>query len=208
MYLPNLSLPKLLAVYYGFGNALGLGFSNSFLKAYRIDYCIGIWGSDNEKGSSNYKELKNCIMALCQQAEAGALTGSEVFTNNSTAELAIYWGSAASPRLQELLIELKVLQALHGFRLFVCYCAGMHMIAQGTDGGSLRQLNEGVMNGTNMMSFILLHQDTTAPASTIEHWIRSWLEQDAKALAPVDWFEWGYKFAGVKLAWVGSGTPS
>jgi hypothetical protein len=83
---------KLLAVYYGFRDASGLGFGNSFQKANGINYCIGVWGSDVEKESSNYKELKNCIMALRRQAEAGALASSEVFffTNNSTAELTIH----------------------------------------------------------------------------------------------------------------------
>jgi hypothetical protein len=65
---------ELLAVYYGFGDASGLGFGDSFQKANGIDYCIGVWGSDDKKESSNYKELKNCIMALRRQAEAGALS--------------------------------------------------------------------------------------------------------------------------------------
>jgi hypothetical protein len=116
-------------------------------------------------------------MALRRQAKAGALASSEVFffTNNSTAELAIHGGSATSPKLHELLIKLKVVQAQYEFRLLVCHCAGTRMIAQGTDGVSRGQLNKGVMGGTDMMSFIPLHLDATSCSSSIEPWIRSWL---------------------------------
>jgi hypothetical protein len=72
---------KLVAVYYGFGDALGLGFGDSFLKANGIDYCVGVWGSDEEGDSSNCKDLKNCVGAIRQQAESGALTGSEFFSS-------------------------------------------------------------------------------------------------------------------------------
>jgi hypothetical protein len=73
------------------------------------------------------------------------------------AELAIYKGSANSPKLHALLVELRVLQARYGFRLVVCHCAGTRMIAQGTYGVSRGQLDEWVMNGSDMIPFIPLH---------------------------------------------------
>jgi hypothetical protein len=115
---------------------LGLGFADSFLKANGIDYCVGVCGLDEEGDSSNCKELKNCVGAIRRQAESGALTGSELFffTDNAVAELAIYKGSANSPKLHTPLVELRVLQAKYGFRLVVCHCTGTRMIAQGMDG--------------------------------------------------------------------------
>jgi hypothetical protein len=49
----TVQVTKLLAVYYRFGDASCLGFGDSFQKANRIDYCIGVWGSDDEEESSN-----------------------------------------------------------------------------------------------------------------------------------------------------------
>jgi hypothetical protein len=56
------------------------------------------------------------------------------------------------------------------------------MIAQGTDRVSRGQLNKGVMDGTDMMSFIPLHLNTTERSQDAEAWIRSWLGKDAESL--------------------------
>jgi hypothetical protein len=100
-----------VAVYYGFKDAPGFGFDNSFLKANGIDYCVGVWGSNEEGDCSNCKELKNCVGAIHGQAESGVLTGLELFffMDNTVAKLAIYKGSANSPKLHALLVELQVL---------------------------------------------------------------------------------------------------
>jgi hypothetical protein len=191
---------KLVANYYGFEDASGLGFGDSFLMANGIDYCVGVWGSDEEGDSSNCKELKNCVGAMRRQAESGALIGSALFffTDNAVAELAIYKGSANSPKLHALLVELRLLQAKYGFRLIVCHCAGTRMIAQGTDGVSRGQLDEGVMNGTDMMSIIPLHLNAMKRSRDVEAWIKTWLGKeawiktwlgkDAETLEPKDWF--------------------
>jgi hypothetical protein len=201
---------KLIAVYYGFGDASGLGFGDSFLKANGIDYCVGVWGSDDEGKSSNYKELKNCVQAIRRQAEAGCLAGSELFffTDNSTAESAIHKGSSKSPLLHSLLVELRVLQARHGFRLLVCHCSGKRMIAQGTDGVSRGQLDEGVLNGNDMMSYIPLHLSAIQRHPRIESWIKSWLGPTAETLTPEDWFERGHDMKGGRVSADGFWRPT
>jgi hypothetical protein len=148
------------------------------------------------------------VGAMRRQAESGALIGSALFffTDNAVAELAIYKGSANSPKLHALLVELRLLQAKYGFRLIVCHCAGTRMIAQGTDGVSRGQLDEGVMNGTDMMSIIPLHLNAMKRSRDVEAWIKTWLGEeawiktwlgkDAETLEPKDWFERGHNFAG------------
>jgi hypothetical protein len=46
----TVQIRKLVAIYFGFGDSLGLGFGDSFLKANEINYCAGVWGSDEKRG--------------------------------------------------------------------------------------------------------------------------------------------------------------
>jgi hypothetical protein len=180
---------KLVVVLYdGFGDASGLGFGDSFLKANGIDYCVGVWGSDEEGDSSNCKELTNCVGAIWRQAESGALTGSELFlcTDKVVAKLAIYKGSANSSKLYALLVELWVLQAKFRFWLVVCHCVGTWMIAQGTDGVSRGKLGNRVMNESDMMPFIPCHLNAMERSQVAKVWIRTWLGKDTETLKPKD----------------------
>ncbi len=91
-----------------------------------INYCVGVYGSDEEDESLNLKDINDFVQGIQRrQAKAGALTGSKVFffTNNSTAEAAIYQGNSKSKQLHELLVELKVLQARSGFCFLLLVCA-------------------------------------------------------------------------------------
>jgi hypothetical protein len=75
-------------VQYSFDNASSLGFGGSLLLPSGTSYRIGIWGSDTEDLSSNYRELCNFMETLEAEVKAGNLENCEIFmmTDNSTAE--------------------------------------------------------------------------------------------------------------------------
>jgi hypothetical protein len=96
----------LFRVYYGFGNASGKQFgatlSSSYncqskLSATRQDTQgfwsrVGLWSAIKEMESSNYKELRNLVVTVSEEAKAGRMKDCEffLFTNNSTAEGCFY----------------------------------------------------------------------------------------------------------------------
>ncbi len=53
-----------------------------------IQFWVGLWSPEEEEESSNYKELKNLVDAIGEEARAGRLRDCELFmfTDNSTAE--------------------------------------------------------------------------------------------------------------------------
>ena len=55
---------KVTMVCYGFGDASKYGFGSSWQSKLGIKYRIGIWGSDNNSKSSNYRELDNLVATL------------------------------------------------------------------------------------------------------------------------------------------------
>jgi hypothetical protein len=119
-----------------------------------------------------------------------------MFTDNSTVEAAIHSGRSTSPRLRALVIRFLALQTLHECSIEVIHVAGTRMIAQGTDGISRGALNEGVMNGESMMSFIPIHLSATARSPLLQDWLRSWLPGSPRFLEPLDWFQLGHGIAG------------
>jgi hypothetical protein len=89
-----------------------------------------------EEESSNYKELKNLVGTVEEEAKAGQLKSCEffLFTNNSTAESCFYRGSSKSQHLHALVLVLRLLEMTHGMTIHVIHVSGKRMIAQGTDG--------------------------------------------------------------------------
>jgi hypothetical protein len=81
-------------IFYGFGDASGKGFGSTMLSKRGIKYRIGLWGTDNEDESSNWKEFENQVEALEEEASEGNLTNASVsfFTDNSTLESCLYKG--------------------------------------------------------------------------------------------------------------------
>ena len=51
-------------VYYGFGDASGNGFGSSIRTKEGLSLRIGVWGGDEQKESSNFREFENVVSAL------------------------------------------------------------------------------------------------------------------------------------------------
>ena len=185
-------------VVYGFGDASGTGFGSTFSRDGDISYRIGIWADDESDESSNWRELTNVVESLEDEAEGGRLANTVVyfFTDNNTAEAAIYKGSSTSRKLLGLVIRLKVLEVEHSIHLTVCHVAGSRMIAEGGDGVSRGLLNEGVMSGESILSFIPLHLSAIDRCTHLLPWIYSWVGEKLEVLTPKDWYQLGHDIRG------------
>ena len=188
---------------YGAGDASGAGFGSAILLPQKgLSYRIGVWRHDVVVGeSSNWKEFTNCVEAMEEEAEKGNLSASELFffTDNSTVERCFYKGSSLSEKLLNLIIRLRRLEMRYALRLHISHVSGKRMIAWGVDGISRGQLNEGVMAGKPMLSFIPLHKTPMQMSSTLFEWVKSWLGPKTELLTPMDWFTTGHDIRGWTL---------
>ncbi len=106
LQLTNFELPLLrvvrpanvVHVYYRFGDALGKRFGATLSESYGCHCClgksrqvrwgvryrIGLWTATEEEESSNYKELRNLVNTVLEEAGAGRLQDCEffLFTDN------------------------------------------------------------------------------------------------------------------------------
>ncbi len=224
MRLSDFELPPLrvvrpthvVKVFYGFGNALGKQFGARLSENYNcwgrlsgmstgsgsIRFRIGLWSPEEEEESSNYKELRNLVNLVWEEAKAGRLKDCKlfVFTDNSTAEGCFYRGNSKSVHLHALVLELRTLQMTYGMTIHIIHIVGSRMIAQGTDGCSRGSLMEGVMAGQDMLSFIDLARTAVEHHPPILEWIRSWTDRPKlEPLSPEGWFEEGNGFVGGML---------
>ena len=188
---------KVMVVRYGFGDASGAGFGSSWETKDGVKYRFGVWGGDKEESSSNFRELKNIVDTFEAMTKGEDLSGSEVFffTDNSTAEKAFYKGSSTSKTLHELISRLHQLELTCGVKLKLCHVSGTRMIEQGSDGLSRGNLEEGVMAGKLMGSFIPLHLTALDRNEELLDWIRSWVEDEInklELLEPKDWYTRGH----------------
>ena len=189
---------RVAMVVYGFGDASGKGFGLSFDRGQGITYRISVWESDESDESSNWREFTNVVESLEEEARAGHLNDSVVyfFTDNSTVEAALYKGTSSSPKLLELVIRIKTLETSHNIQLLVSHVSGDRMISQGGDGISRGSLNEGVMAGLPMISFVPLHLGALERNTVTADWIRSWAGNQITFLEPLDWFQRGHDIVG------------
>lgn len=196
---------RVMTVHYGFGDASGSGFGSSWEVNDSIQYRYGTWGRDKDDSSSNYRELQNIVDSLEAMNKEDDLNGSEIFffTDNSTAERAFYKGSSSSRILHDLVTRLRMLEMNCGIKLFLCHVSGTRMIEQGSDGLSRGNMEEGVMTGQKMLSFIPIHQSALERCASLLPWIRSWTSDATSALAlestdeleilsARDWYERGH----------------
>jgi len=119
------------------------------------------------------------------------------FTDNSTVEAALYKGTSHSPKLFDLVIRMKALEMNHSIKLFVSHVSGLRMIAEGGDGVSRGILNEGVMAGESMLSFIPLNLSASERSSTLVPWMQGWMgKSKLECLTPSNWFQLGHDIRG------------
>ena len=117
---------QVVQVFYGFGDASGKQFGATLSENYncrgrlsgaghgpdRIRFRIGLWSPEVEEESSNYKELRNLVDTVGEEARASQLRDCElfVFTDNSTAEGCFHRGTSKSVHLHSLVLELRTLE--------------------------------------------------------------------------------------------------
>jgi hypothetical protein len=183
-------------VLYGFGDASKAAFGATIQIEDRLLYQYGQWSTEiAESESSNWRELSNLVLYLCDLVKKEDLSGYEIymFTDNSTAEAAFWKGTSASSRLFELVLQLKRLELECDIILHVVHISGKRMIAQGTDGLSRADHSQGVMQGKPIQDFVPLH---LSPYDR-EVEIKPWLDRITAGLNPIfltpeDWFTTGH----------------
>ena len=190
-----------MTAYYGFGDASSGGFGATVQRPGGLYGRYGLWGKDDEAQSSNYRELRNLVDTVEEEANEGHLNESELwlFTDNSTAEGCFYRGGSSSKLLHELVLRLRKAELKYGFVLHVVHVAGTRMIAQGTDGLSRGILLEGVNKGEDMLLFIDLSRSAVERHTRVLNFVRSWLDPivgESKHLKPEEWFQEGHGIIG------------
>jgi hypothetical protein len=130
---------KTASVLYGFGDASGPAFGDTLQMAgsANIMFHYGRWlASITDEESSNWRELANLVEFLEEEGAKGNPTDAEVFmfTDNSSAENAIWKGTSHSRKLNALILRLRGLEMKTGMILHLVHVSGKRMITQGTDG--------------------------------------------------------------------------
>jgi hypothetical protein len=153
---------RILTAYYSFGDASLADFGSTIQRPSGVHSRFGLWVKDEEDKSSNYRELRNLVDTVKEEASKSYLKNSKLwlFTDNSTAKSCFYKGGLSSKLLHELILRLKKAKICHGFILHLVHVAGTQMIAQGTDGFSRGSFLEGVLAGRDMLAFV----DVSLPA--------------------------------------------
>ncbi len=148
----------MVSAYYGFGDASSGGFGSTVEHPDGLHGRFGLWGSNTDNESLNYKELRNLVEMVEEKALNVHLSDSElwIFTNNSMAESCFFKGGSSSPLLHKLVLRLHKVKVEQDFLLHLVHVVGTQMIAQGTDGLSRGIYLEGFMAGDIVLSFINL----------------------------------------------------
>ena len=198
----NIRSRSVVTVVYGFGDASGTGLGATFTCGSGFNFRIGVWGSDEDPESSNWKEFSNIVESLEDEASLDHLRNAEVFmfTDNSTVEACVAKGSSTSPKLLSLVVRLLALTSKVGVKINIIHVAGSRMIAQGTDGVSRGYLGQGVMAGDAMTLHIPIHQSAVerSPLDLVP-WIRSWSGTESILLDEAGWFQLGHDIQGWSL---------
>ena len=190
---------ELRLILYGFADASGGGLGSSVLIPGTGIRCrTGVWGKDEENNSSNFKEFENVVSTIEQEAKEGTLKGSLMFlfTDNSTVEGALYKGNTPSRKLFELIVRFRKVQLQNNATILVSHVSGKRMIAQGTDGISRGEMNEGIGQGQKMLSFIPLHLSALDRYPPLSDWIKTWAGHPVEILSTNQWFTRGHGHDG------------
>ena len=201
-----------LTAYYGFGDASSGGFGSTVERPDGLHGRFGIWGSDNEERSSNYRELCNLVETVEEEAKGGHIKDGElwIFTDNSTAENCFFKGGSTSKTLHELVLRLRKAEMSFGFTLHLVHVAGTRMIAQGTDGLSMGSFLEGVARGEHMLSFVDLAFNAFERHPALLTFVQSWVEPvlgKVKTLTVEEWFQEGHGIIGGEKDYNGVWLP-
>ena len=166
---------KVVVVMYGFGDASGpgFGFCHQEVGSDGIEYEFGQWPCEvTQERSSNWRELGNMVEGVRRLAERGGLEGAELFlaTDNSTTESAYAKGYSSSERLDELVVDLRWLELVYCFTLYLFHVSGRRMIKQGTDGLSRGDRSTGSMLGHPIWGYVPLNISAFQRSPLLEEW--------------------------------------
>ena len=158
-----------------------------------IRFRIGVWGSDTDECSSNWREFENLVSTIEEEARAGNLTDSHLIlaTDNTTVEGCFYKGNSGSPKLYELIVRMRETELRYNMKIYITHVSGERMKAQGTDGLSRGNPYEGVSFGQSMLRYCPWGIDAFTRSPQLKDWLDSWLE-DPEYLTPKDWFIRGH----------------
>ena len=87
---------------------------------------IGTWDSETEEESSNFREFENIVETLEAKEADKNLENALVylFTDNSTVEAAVYKGNSSTPKLFDLVFQLKKLEMKTGATFVTLHTTG------------------------------------------------------------------------------------
>ena len=183
---------------YGFVDASKSGFGASMDYNDSVRYRIGIWGSDEQSESSNYREFANLVETLEQEFVEQRLKDQTVImaTDNSTVEAAIFKGNSTSKKLFDLVVRFKVLELRSGCNFIVTHVSGVRMQLQGTDGISRGNLMEGISLGKSMLQFCPWGVSALDRCPALKPWLLKTFGSKLEILKPRDWFSRGHDHFG------------
>jgi hypothetical protein len=147
------------------------------------------WTETFGNNSSIHREMANFVFFLEKAIRTGLIPrGTEIFlfTGNFVTERAFFRGSASTKSLFDLVLRLCKLQMDRDIFLHLIWCAGTHMIKQGADGLSRRNLDNGVMIGEHMLEHVPIHLSALERVEHLHEWISSWADPDARFFTPED----------------------
>jgi hypothetical protein len=133
---------------YGFGDASKDGFGASIeFEGKGIVWRSGTWTMTMREESSNFREFSNLVETIESLVAEGTLSGHELFmfTDNSTAEAAIFKGTSTSKKLFNLVLQLRKIEMEEILFIHLVHVAGTRMIWSGVDGLSRGNQNAGIL---------------------------------------------------------------
>jgi hypothetical protein len=176
-------------VVFGGGDASGEGFG-SLTSPLGMAPLLrrGFWNCLEE--SSNWREMRNLLDAVREEARLGRLIGCEVWlaTDNSTAEASFHKGRSSSPELDAMVLELRLLAIAGNFVLRLVHIPGTRMIELGIDALSRGELQAGALAEATVAKVIPLHLHPLERSEDLLHWLASWVGDDFSIAKPADWF--------------------
>ena len=172
---------------FGGGDASGEGFG-SLISPLDMPPLLrrGFW---DVIGSSNWREMRNLLEAIREEARLGRLVGFDVWltTDNSTAEASFYKGRSSSPELDAMILELRLLAIAGNFVVHLVHIAGTRMIELGIDALSRGELHLGALADATVARVIPLHLHPLERSEGLSHWLSLWIPSYEVA-SPEDWF--------------------
>ena len=185
---------------YLMGDASGQGFGSGLWDGSGLHYEAANWAIHCKDETSNWKEASNLKFRIEALEAKGKLNNAELFvlSDNSVFEGTFYKGHSNSKKLNDIVLDLRMVEMRTGCIIHIIHIAGTRMKRSGMDGLSRGDLLEGMMAGINPLSFIPLELSADARVDgRITRWISSWWQHKngrawggwpLKRLTPDDWF--------------------